>query len=267
MKFFYPFLLSLLFSAPLIAQHNYSFDTYNPDDNKIEELFDTVRLISGFTYRLEVAGTYSIWAPSYWSNPCGKIETAPMIPSPLGFKTGNVGFDMEYEFSYPTSSHCNNNPVFPNPTPRIEITLDSGESWFHPTTISTYDSLHEYQYLITGLGFPFGVRHMSDLNSDDYGILEFSFTPLSKTDIDENQLSFALDIYPNPARDMLFMKHNGNTIEQIQIINMMGETVWTTGLFLPGTSLQINVSDFAQGLYFVRGEYAGKWFSRSVVID
>jgi hypothetical protein len=161
----------LLPASSLPCQHVVEFDTYNTDDHVIEHYFDKVPLEAGKEYSLEVEGTYSIWAPYYWSNPCGKIEKAPMYPSSGGgFSTGKVSYDMAYCFSLPNYSKCNSHDL-PHKTSRIEISLDNGRTWFHPTTTDSYNDAHKYDYGITGMGFPLGIRHISKLNSDDYGIL------------------------------------------------------------------------------------------------
>lgn len=154
------------------AQHSFYFDAYNTDDNKVEESFDSYVLVEGGVYELEIEGTYSIWQPSYWTNPCGTITNAPIYPSTAGSKTGLVGFDMEYVFSLP-SSRCAGKTL-PYTTPRIECTTDNGSNWSHPSTTDGFNPQHIYHYQITGEGYPLGIRQGSGQNSDDYGQLKIT---------------------------------------------------------------------------------------------
>jgi len=176
-------LLLILFVVPLSGQIRFEYDTYNWNDNTIEEEFASDPLKAGVEYTMQVEGTYSIWPPNNWSRPCGVIEDAAMFPSDKGYKTGNVGFDFEYIFSYPNSRLCAGvNFPFNPPKARIEISLDNGNTWFHPTTSDLFDSSHLYTYEVTGQGHPIGVRHRSNLNSDDYGVLKFTFYPQEPSD-------------------------------------------------------------------------------------
>ena len=106
----------------LLAQHTFNFDTYNSNDAAVVPSFDNVPLIAGENYCLEVVGTYSIWPPYDWTAPCATIEPAPMFPSPNGFGTGYVGFDMEHYFSGPDNPRCS--LTFPGTSSRIQISLE-----------------------------------------------------------------------------------------------------------------------------------------------
>ncbi len=171
-------LLLILFSISVLSlssQSIFYFDPYNTGDQQIEHVFDTVPLQNGIDYCLIVEGSYSIWRPSFWTAPCGTIENTPIFPSPVGFMTGNVGFDMEYAYSFPEPNRCNGSSL-PQPTQRMEISVDGGVTWFHPPTNDPFNASHIYHYKVTGKGFPVGIRQLSPLNSDDYGLLKFTFT-------------------------------------------------------------------------------------------
>lgn len=75
------------------------------------------------------------------------------------------------------------------------------------------------------------------------------------TSIEENSNSFS--VYPNPANDVLNI--NGENINTIEIINLVGQVVATTN------STSVNVANLANGAYFVRvnfnnGEVAAQKF-------
>lgn len=241
-------LFSIFFFALLIqgfSQHTVYFDTYNTNDALIEEVFDAVPLTNGMTYDMKVKGTYSIWAPSYWTRPCGNVERAPLFTSPVGFRTGTVGTDMEYFFALPNRSKCNGNPL-PLQTPRIEISLDSGATWFHPQTQDPYNQAHTYNYQIIGQGFPLGIRHLSALNSDDYGQLEFELVPLNNT-IQCPKLS----LNPNPARGRVIINRDIRIIQQIIITSLSGQVQKISYSGLKQDQTQIDISNLPPGIYFV----------------
>ena len=62
------------------------------------------------------------------------------------------------------------------------------------------------------------------------------------TGVAENEASFG--IYPNPANDVLNVK--ANDVKNIEILNMLGQTVITTNVNT------INVANLTNGVYFVR---------------
>lgn len=192
------FLMILTTSAQ--GQIVLDFDTYNVNDNLVEEIYASTSLKSDVEYCMEVLGTYSIWAPAYWTNPCGIIEHSPITPSPSGNRTGNVGFGFRYKFSFPNPSTCIGEtfPEIATPSPRIEITLDNGATWFHPDTRAEFREDHEYLYQIIGQGHPLGVRHNSALNSDDYGVLTFTLTEKTTCDAIDNPDSLGVGMLNMP---------------------------------------------------------------------
>ena len=239
-------LITTFFTVEAYSQSVLNFDTYESNNNDVKVMFDTLSLNTSKLYNLQVVGTYSAWNPSYWSATCGDVESAPMFPSTAGPMTGNVGFDFEHGFSYPTSSLCNG-ASFPFSSVRFEITLDNGDSWFHPTTSEVYNSEHIYNYEIEGLGFPIGVRHISAYNSDDYGILQFTISQGSSFGIDEDvNDTEEVNLYPNPATNEIRIDFGFSTDASYIIYNTLGETV-LTGIY---TGV-VSVEDLKQGTYFI----------------
>ncbi|MFT6165917.1 MAG: gliding motility-associated-like protein [Vicingaceae bacterium] len=167
--------------SSLFAQHIFNYDTYDPNGAAITSDFDIVNLIAGESYCIEATGTYSIWPPYDWTAPCGTVENAPMFPSPAGFRTGYVGFDMEHYFSGPDNPRCSLS--FPGPSNRIQFSLDNGLTWFFPNTATPFNTNHTYYYQIVGMGFPLGVRQTDFATADDYGILRFTMQKVPEVDL------------------------------------------------------------------------------------
>ena len=64
--------------------------------------------------------------------------------------------------------------------------------------------------------------------------------------VDENEAShIQISVYPNPAKD--FVKIDGTEAAEVQVYNALGQIVKT----IQGSN-EINVSDFAEGVYLLR---------------
>ena len=230
------------------CHHNFNFDTYNLNDTLVEHVYDSINLDSGVIYTIQVEGTYSIWSPNYWSNPCGTIENSPIFPSSSGFMTGNVSCDMEYFFSYPTTSLCNT-ATFPNATSRIEISLDNGQSWFHPSSTNAYNSAHIYNYQITGMGAPIGIRQIAVHNSDDYGILKFTLRP-QITGIEQLSISpKSFSVYPNPTTKNIYIENSDMQIKSISIQSMSGQIMNID--YSIESKILLDLSQLPKGIYLM----------------
>ena len=78
--------------------------------------------------------------------------------------------------------------------------------------------------------------------------------------------STGLSVYPNPAKDMLYVTINGEKAQgfNLQLINMLGKSVAASTTLSNG---RIDVSDVPNGIYFVRTEKDGvEQISQATVI-
>ena len=65
-----------------------------------------------------------------------------------------------------------------------------------------------------------------------------------------NILLSQLNIYPNPASEMLFIEYSGNEQFSIEIVNVTGSIIYSDAKLLnPQT---INISKFASGAYVIK---------------
>ena len=255
--------LSLFFSIPSFAQHSFNFDPFNINDTLIEHTFDTVVLNTGTVYTMQVEGTYSIWAPSYWSNPCGTIENSPIFPSPAGNMTGPVSCDMKYFFSFPILSLCDT-ANFPIPTERMEISLDNGQTWFHPVSTEAFNLQHIYNFQIVGMGYPIGIRQYSNLNSDDYGILKFSFTSEPTSVTSQSISAGKTNLFPNPATNRIYLENSKSEITQVVLRNSRGQTV---AVELSKEEQQmLDVEHLPRGVYILEIQTKEKTESKTIIL-
>ncbi len=80
----------------------------------------------------------------------------------------------------------------------------------------------------------------------------------------EDGLPGSFDIFPNPAREELFIKA-GIIIEKITMLNVIGETVLEQAV--KSRDVQINVSSVRPGIYFLKIDAGGKTFLRKVLVN
>ena len=72
-----------------------------------------------------------------------------------------------------------------------------------------------------------------------------------------------LKVYPNPAKNNLFISSDSNEIKQVEIYNVLGKVVLNTKV----TNASINISAIAAGVYVVKITEAGKTATRKLVIE
>jgi acetylornithine deacetylase/succinyl-diaminopimelate desuccinylase-like protein len=130
-----------------------------------------MKLEKGKRYRVTMQGTYSLWAgiapPGAKSGP---PEPAPMFPSPNGANK-QVGVDPEFVFAWPKGSSLEHSP---QPAPlrnsSIEISLDGGQTWKHPSNTAPFNATeHKYVYELMGDDNVLQVRLRDAPYSDNYG--------------------------------------------------------------------------------------------------
>ena len=83
----------------------------------------------------------------------------------------------------------------------------------------------------------------------------------SPTEVDENQAS-AIKLYPNPAQQSLSLEAEGMT--HMEAYDVLGQLVYQQDT--ESNNLTLNVSDWTEGLYFVKVQTQSGWFIRRVSI-
>ncbi len=58
-----------------------------------------------------------------------------------------------------------------------------------------------------------------------------------------------ISIYPNPTKEILTIETNLNTQQKLEIINLIGQTVYTNSINKKAT---VNTSAFAKGVYILK---------------
>ena len=73
--------------------------------------------------------------------------------------------------------------------------------------------------------------------------------PQGTLGINTKVLSNQIKIYPNPTKDNLTIETNYNTEQRLEILNLIGQTVYTTNI---NKKAIINTSAFANGVYILK---------------
>ncbi len=88
------------------------------------------------------------------------------------------------------------------------------------------------------------------------------------TGIAENQMTASVSVYPNPATDIMAVRVIGASAPVFaEIINIHGQTVYSFKETHPVFAHNINVSNWAKGVYLVRLTYSDKTHNLRVVIE
>jgi len=89
-----------------------------------------------------------------------------------------------------------------------------------------------------------------------------------KTGIEDFNSGVKVNIYPNPASDYLSIDLGGNTMDNshtLTIINSVGKSLYN-GFISTGSRTQIDVSEWAEGFYFVKMISSQKTIVKKIVI-
>lgn len=160
-------------TGPLSQSTGQLVDRIYLDAARTDPLRTDVALTQGARYRVEVRGTYSVWAPYRWGNVCvGTAEPMPVYPSV--HHNGPVGFDAAYAFAGPTGTViCDRGS--PSKRSGWLYKLGKDEEWALGPTDLAYRDDHTYSFEVKGQGESLGVRirETSDF-SDNYGQLRVS---------------------------------------------------------------------------------------------
>ena len=146
----------------------------------------TMVLKKGTPYLLTMQGTYSAWGGLSNTSPkSGKPEPKPMFPSPKGANT-LVGIDPEFVFAWPKGSGLDrSSEPAPLRNPTIEVSLDGGKTWKHPSSTTPFNATdHAYNYELAGGENALQVRLVDKPYSDNYGRVQISVQPAEELWLD-----------------------------------------------------------------------------------
>ena len=142
----------------------------------------------------------------------------------------------------------------------------SAQEWIEETISTTaYDALSlEVSNLLTATEYEFKVFVACGENEYEGEVKTFS-TLASLQDELTNMLSVSL--YPNPAKESATLEFLGlNSEAKISIVNMKGQIVKTIDI-QPSQSYELNLTDFASGVYYVKVITDGKIITQKLIVE
>ena len=131
-----------------------------------------------------------------------------------------------------------NNCIFAGTASGVCLTTNNGSSW---TVINT--------------GLPINSGIYSLAASDTYLFAGNMFSGVWRRSLSEilgvnkNTLNNNITIYPNPTKDNLTIETNENTEQKIEILTLIGQTVYTSTI---NNKTIVNTSAFANGVYILK---------------
>ena len=166
--------LGILPAVPVSAAPGETVMVDSYSSTTVIPYFTLNSLTLGQKYTIIIKGTFSLWESVRWAEGYeGITQATPMFPSP-GTVNGPVGVDIEHAFAIPTYFYPSwGNPELPTGIDVLRISLDNGASWIDLTPVDgTYSRSHTYQYNVTGLGLPLGIKVQDVYTSDNYGVFK-----------------------------------------------------------------------------------------------
>jgi hypothetical protein len=174
--------LLMLAAAPAWAQKEELW----LDSRSGPPILSTMVLKRDTPYLLTLQGTYSAWGGLSNTSPkSGKPEPKPMFPSPKGANS-LVGIDPEFVFAWPKGSSLDRSS---EPAPRrvstIEVSLDGGKTWKHPSSTAPFNATdHAYNYELAGGDNALQVRLVDKPYGDNAGRVRISVQPAEELWLD-----------------------------------------------------------------------------------
>ncbi len=149
----------------------------------------------------------------------------------------------------------------------VDVVVDATSSWDHEVAIYS-GSCGTFSCVVsvdgTGSGgtetlsgvavtagtqYWVNVGYWSGSNDSTEGALTIDITSATVLGIEDLQLSESFKFYPNPTNNVLNVSAKNN-IEQLQLVNMLGQTVKT--VTPNSTTYQLNIADLSSGIYFIK---------------
>lgn len=105
------------------------------------------------------------------------------------------------------------------------------------------------------------IRHYWSYNKWQVKLDDIAVVPEGTVSIDEANPANNLNIYPNPARDIINI-NSSETIKKVSVYNTLGVLIETMNI--NATNCKLNCSRYAEGLYIIKLETAGGFINRRI---
>lgn len=86
--------------------------------------------------------------------------------------------------------------------------------------------------------------------------------------IDDNDLSSHFSVFPNPAKNEMFIKNGHHiSIETVELFDMTGRLVKRANYKVPQALYSLNVNNLSVGVYLINISFEGKMITKKLIID
>jgi len=109
-------------------------------------------------------------------------------------------------------------------------------------TYTWQDSSHAATYKVTQAGKYWVSAYFADYNITTTDTINIAYINCDTT-------GNIISIYPNPAKEILTIETNSNEEHRLEIINLLGQTIYTTYIYRKSI---INTSNYSCGLYILK---------------
>ncbi|MEI6822594.1 MAG: T9SS type A sorting domain-containing protein [Bacteroidota bacterium] len=194
-------------------------------------------------------------ATSYlWTLPTGVTGSSTTASIYLDFSTtSTTGFIMVKGINACGDGNNSIIEVTVNTIPATPIIIQTGDSlvsnaplgnqWYSATTGIINGATNKI-YKPLQAGNYFDIVTLNECSSDSSNVINYD-----NTGINNNEINNSIKMYPNPAKDILTIETNLNSEQRLEIINLIGQTIYTASI---NKKAIINTSAFANGVYILK---------------
>jgi hypothetical protein len=203
-----------------------------------------VEIPVGEGYKFEVADKYNSIAVS---------EVRYIIANATSNKGQTAGVDQESIWIVQGS---NDDTTWDDLSDPVGMYSTNSGSTEYPITLTTTKAYRYYRFVLSTAWTP---------NSAYTALQQLDFTVDSSVVLsnEDNELSNAIKIYPNPSSSVINISNSNVNIKNIKLIDVTGKVIYNNV-----NAQSINVSNFSKGLYILRIEsQEGAVSSKKVIIN
>ena len=92
-------------------------------------------------------------------------------------------------------------------------------------------------------------------------------TLILQTGINTPSKPLDINVYPNPANDIITINKNGNEIKEIKILNLEGQELISKVFNNTESNITLNVNMLSKGIYFLQGNTDKGLFTKKFVVN
>jgi len=230
----------------------------NKEDNlrSIDQSAEGGIIIGGYSlspiYEDKTEANWNINTTDFW---IVKIESdEPLCEIPSGLYSDNIT-------SSSAKVHWTAAPAADSY--KVYYRITGGGAWSKKNATSNFKNLPG---LIPATTYEWKIKSNCGVETTDFsGIETFTTMPMKEGEFELNDM---ISIYPNPANDKINIEINNqfniNSSSNISICDISGKNIFQ--IEIKSSETEIDVSDYAAGIYFVKVIIGGKQFELKLII-